>query len=68
MGARPSATCNDPQLASNAALLLGAYLVLAEGTNIRDAAAPFERIQPSSFKLFQDGSYLAADFDLLLSD
>ena len=63
-----SYSCNDPQLASNAALLFGAYLVLAEGRNVRDAAALLKRIQPSPFRPFQDASYLAADFDLSLSD
>jgi hypothetical protein len=36
---------NSPKLISNATFLLGAYLVLVEGKNARDAAAPFERIQ-----------------------
>ncbi|KAJ1485174.1 protein-tyrosine phosphatase-like protein, partial [Baffinella frigidus] len=59
---------SDPQLASNAAWLLGAYLVLVEGVSPRDAAAPFERIQPSPFKPFRDASFLPSDFDLSLSD
>jgi hypothetical protein len=41
---------------SNAAFLLGAYLVLVKGMCPEDAAAPFTRIQPSPFKAFRDAT------------
>ncbi|KAJ1476471.1 protein-tyrosine phosphatase-like protein [Baffinella frigidus] len=43
---------------SNAAFLLGAYLVIVEGLSPEDAAAPFSRIQPSPFKAFPDETEL----------
>ena len=42
----------DSETLSNAAFLLGAYLVLVEGISPEDAAAPFVKIQPTPFKAF----------------
>ena len=53
---------------SNAAFLLGAYLVLVEGMSPEDAAAPFSRIQPSPFRAFRDATHLESDFDLSILD
>jgi len=61
-------TETDSETLSNAAFLLGAYLVLVEGMSPEDAAAPFSRIQPSPFKAFRDATHLASDFDLSILD
>ena len=53
---------------TNAAFLLGAYLVLVEKWTPEEAAAPFERIQPSPFKPFRDATNLVSDFDLSVLD
>ena len=58
----------DTGTLSNAAFLLGAYLVLIEGMSPEDAAAPFSRIQPSPFKAFRDATHLESDFDLSVLD
>ena len=58
----------DSETLSNAAFLLGAYLVLVEGMSPEDAVAPFSRIQPSPFRAFRDATYLESDFDLSILD
>mmetsp|Transcript_13736 Transcript_13736/g.32010 ORF Transcript_13736/g.32010 Transcript_13736/m.32010 type:complete len:376 (+) Transcript_13736:210-1337(+) len=58
----------DEAFATNTAFLLGAYLVLVEGWSPAVAAAPFERIEPSPFKMFRDASELPSDFDLTIKD
>ena len=58
----------DEAANTNAAFLLGAYLVLIEVWTPEEAAAPFERIQPSPFKAFRDATYLPSDFDLSILD
>ena len=47
-------TETDLESLSNAAFLLGAYLVFVECMSPEDAAAPFPRIQPSPLKAFHD--------------
>jgi hypothetical protein len=46
----------DRALRTNAAWLLGAYLVLVAGWSPEDAARPFERIVPSPFLMFRDAT------------
>ena len=58
----------DEAVCTNAAFLLGAYLVLAEGWSPEAAAAPLERIEPSPFKMFRDATDLPSDFDLSIRD
>jgi hypothetical protein len=53
---------------TNAAFLLGAYLVLEQGYTPEAAAAPFARIAPSPFLSFRDASLLPSDFDLSIVD
>jgi len=56
LGSRPVVYYTDTDIESqtNAAFLLGAYLVLMLGWSPDDAAAPFERVQPSPFRPFRD--------------
>ena len=58
----------DEATNTNAAFLLGAYLVLVEEWTPEEAAEPFERIQPSPFKPFRDATHLPSDFDLSILD
>jgi len=62
------ATTKDEAANTNAAFLLGAYLVLVEGWSPEEASAPFDCIQPSPFKPFRDATHLASDFDLSILD
>ncbi|KAJ1490116.1 protein-tyrosine phosphatase-like protein [Baffinella frigidus] len=61
-------TTIDKAANTNAAFLLGAYLVIVEGWTPEEAAAPFERIQPSPFKPFRDATTVKSDFDLGIVD
>ena len=61
-------TTSDEATNTNAAFLLGAYLVLVEKWTPEEAAAPFERIQPSPFKPFRDATNIPSDFDLSILD
>jgi cell division cycle 14 len=61
-------TTKDEASNTNAAFLLGAYLVLVEGWSPDEAAAPFDCIQPSPFKPFRDATHLTSDFDLSILD
>lgn len=58
----------DRALRTNAAWLLGAYLVLVAGWSPEDAARPFERIVPSPFLMFRDATDLPPDFGLSIVD
>ncbi|KAJ1494418.1 dual specificity/tyrosine protein phosphatase [Baffinella frigidus] len=58
----------DTAHVTNAAFLLGAYLVAVEGLAAPDAAAPLLRIQPTPFKMFRDADFVASDFDLSIQD
>ncbi|KAJ1486494.1 dual specificity protein phosphatase [Baffinella frigidus] len=53
---------------TNAAFLLGAYLILEQGYTPEEAFAPFSRIGPSPFLSFRDASFLESDFDLSILD
>jgi cell division cycle 14 len=56
-------------LRTNAAFLLGAYLVLVEGWSASEAAAPFDAMGPSAFLQFRDATHVRpATFHLSLLD
>jgi hypothetical protein len=46
----------DRSLRTNAAWLLGCYLVLVAGFTAEDAAKPFDRIVPCPFMMFRDAT------------
>ncbi|KAJ1475761.1 protein-tyrosine phosphatase-like protein, partial [Baffinella frigidus] len=70
LGQRPVVYYSDIDIESqtNAAFLMGAYLVVTLGWSPDDAAAPFHGIQPSPFKPFRDATDLPSDFDLTIRD
>ncbi|KAJ1467649.1 dual specificity protein phosphatase [Baffinella frigidus] len=58
----------DRAMRTNAAFLLGAYLVLVAGWTAEDAAKTFDRIVPCPFMMFRDATDLRSDFDLSILD
>ncbi|KAJ1481843.1 dual specificity protein phosphatase [Baffinella frigidus] len=58
----------NSEFRTNAAYLLGAYLVLHEGWSPEKAAAPFERIVPSPWAHFRDATDAPSDFELPIRD
>jgi cell division cycle 14 len=62
------ATALNTAFRTNAAYVLGAYLVLVEGWTPGEAAAPFERIVPSPWAHFRDATDAASDYELPIRD
>jgi hypothetical protein len=58
----------DTRIASNAAFLLAAFLVLDHGFSPTRAATPFAKLQPSPFIMFRDATHTRADFHISIFD
>ena len=60
-------TTADERFASNAAVLIGAFLIIWEGKTAKDAYAPFAAVR-AKFAPFRDASYWPSDYDITVSD
>lgn len=60
-------TAADDRFASNAAVLIGAYMIIWEGRTAKEAYAPFATVR-AKFAPFRDASYWPSDFDVTVSD
>ena len=60
-------TAADARFASNAAVLIGAFMIIWEGKTSKEAYAPFASVG-AQFEPFRDASYWPSDFDVTVSD
>ena len=60
-------TAADDRFASNAAVLIGAYMIIWEGKTAKEAYSPFAAVR-AKFAPFRDASYWPSDFDVTVAD
>lgn len=60
-------TAADDRFASNAAVLLGAFMIIWEGKTAKEAYAPWAAVR-AKFVPFRDPSYWPSDFDVTVAD
>ena len=60
-------TAADDRFASNAAVLLGAFMIIWEGKTSMEAYAPWAAAR-TKFVPFRDPSYWPSDFDVTVAD
>ena len=60
-------TAADDRFASNAAVLLGAFMIIWEGKTAKEAYAPFAAVR-AKFAPYRDASYWPSDFDVTVAD
>lgn len=60
-------TASDERFASNAAVLIGAYMIIWEGKTAKESYAPFAAVR-AKFAAFRDASYWPSDFDVTVAD
>jgi cell division cycle 14 len=60
-------TAADERFASNAAVLIGAFMIIWEGKTAKEAYAPFAAVR-AKFAPYRDASYWPSDFDVTVAD